>query len=218
MSLNSLCFFIAFCIFLQSEMTAQIIGLKGGLSLSQIHSQINEIPQIGLEASEETSDFLVHHHFGLSLEFPIKKVISIETGVLLSIKGGKMKVLDSNPPVWVDKKVFIAYYNLPLNLKGTFPISDEISLLASAGIYFDLAIFGLDKIEDRNPSILNLGVDDAFGRFDFGFASGLGVLYNSISIGLSHEFSLVNISGVKEFGDRRIRLWKLSLAYQFNRD
>jgi hypothetical protein len=125
--------------FFTIQAQAQSIILKAGMSLPDFY--VNEGEDV-----EMTADYKMRtgFHAGLSADFPLNKVLSIEPGIMFSSKGAKSSGNDDG--YLYDGVVAMYYLDIPLLLRAGTEISDGIQIYAVAGPYAGVGLFGKSKI------------------------------------------------------------------------
>ena len=163
-------------------------------------------------------------HLGATAEIPIpNKMISFETGCLLSAKGYKHSIKEG--PMEGEGKLDLLYFDIPLTAKASFIFGDA-KIYGVFGPYLGIGLSGKWKSEwtydgeigsDERDIKWGSNEDrDDLKRLDFGLTAGTGVEINIFKIGLSYGLGLANISPFTEGGSKRNnRLLSVSLGYKF---
>ena len=191
------------------------IGIKGGLNLSNLHNNDDR------GADYSTVDYKIKpgFHIGATVEIPIYKVLSLETGLLMSSQGYRSTYTDIFEFEKGKESLFSLYLNIPLAAKVTFS-AGHVKIYGAIGPYIGIGLFGKFKWDfplDSDSETVSWGSDpdsDHFKRLDYGLIGGPGIEIKSLQIGLSYGLGLRNISpeeGVKASN----RVLRLSVGYKF---
>ncbi len=183
---------------------AQIVGIKAGLNLGNMIVKNDNITM--------SEDFTMNpmFHIGPTLEFPFGEVLSLETGLLLSVKG-----FNYDEEGYKDK-TDLFYLDIPLRAKATFDIGG-IGIYGAAGPYAGMGIAGKSHKNEGDTDIQwGSESEDDMKRLDFGLSVGAGVVINAIQLDVSYGLGLANISPVRENNFTiQNRLISLSVGYRF---
>ncbi len=209
---------ILFLAFFCFQANAQTFGVKAGLNLANMLSKDDD--------DTYSDDFKMNpgFHLGLAADFPITDFLSFEPGLLFMTKG--MRFNQDILGFSVKGKLNLYYIDIPLNMKATFKAGDNLKVFATAGPYIGLGLSGKAKSttvyqgeKETHSEDIKWGGDedeDDFKRLDFGLTFGAGVEIKAISIGLSYDLGLANISSYKNDGTKiSNRVLKLSVGYRF---
>ncbi len=205
-------FFVLFSFALQGY--AQTFEIKGGLSMSNMMAKDDD--------RDYDDDFKMKpgFHVGFNSIVPISGDLFFSGGLLFTTKGTKMDVSD------VTTKKNLYYLDLPLNVMFQHELGG-ITLIAQAGPYVGLGLFGKNKIDGKVLGVdiseeedIEWGSDDDadLKRLDFGLTFGGGVALNNLTLGLSYDLGLANVSPSDNNGYKEShRVLKLSLGYRFGK-
>lgn len=169
---------------------AQTITLKGGLNLSSRLSHYEGKRQ--KEGLEINPGF----HLGGLIDIPIKERISIETGLILSMKGYKYHFMQPNFTE-LKSKVDLLYAHVPVNGRVTFNVG-RAKIFGTVGPYIGYGIVGRNKYTNvSNTSISDeskivWGDKGGMRRIDLGVGVGVGIEFNSIIFGVNYDLGLLN--------------------------
>lgn len=191
-----------------TESFAQTFGIKAGLNLSNMLVKNNDYT--------DSDDFKMNpgFHIGPTAEFEINKMLSFETGLLLSTKGFKESYGGET------YKLNLLYLDIPLAAKATFGIGST-KIYGIFGPYIGVGLSGKSKYEFEGESIeedIKFGSDedeDDLKRLDFGLTIGAGVEFNALQIGLNYGLGLANISTYADKASNRVL--GISLGYKFGK-
>lgn len=203
-----------------SESFGQLFGIKAGLNLSTMLKKDN--------INTYSDDYKLNpdFHLGMTAEFPLNEILSLETGFLISPKGYRVHNKETVSGETVETKIRanLLYFDVPLTAKAAFSL-ESARIFGFLGPYAGVGIRGKIKSEVTSGGStladqedVNWGSGDQYDlkRFDFGLTFGAGIEINSIQIGLSYGFGLANISPVTDNG-RKIsnRVLAISAGYKF---
>lgn len=209
-------------ILLSSSVYGQRFGVKAGLNLSEMSVKDN--------TQNFNDDFTVTpgYNLGLIMVFPRTGNLHLETGLNLNSKGYKFEgplVIDDRTFI-VKEKVHLDYLDLPLNLNGTYPVSDKFILHGNLGAYIGMGLNGnvtremdVDGGTLKDKSKIDWGSDDSddLKRFDFGLNFGVGVERARFILGANYGLGLVNLLPTEVNGSRASnRAFGISLGYMFD--
>ncbi len=215
------CIMLIIAFTMASETAAQTFGIRAGLNLS------NMLIKDDHYTSSDHFKMNPGFHLGATAEIPIpNKMISFETGCLLSAKGYKLSFNEGQ--FEVKGKLDLLYFDIPLNAKASFDLGGA-KIYGVFGPYLGIGLSGKWKSELTYDGDYNLyerdikwGSDedrDDLKRFDFGLTAGTGVGINAFNIGLSYGLGLANISPDTEGSTKqKNRLLSVSLGYRFSRN
>lgn len=197
---------ILYCI-LCFQSHGQTFGLKAGLNLSNIvvsPDYENRMHNLGF-------------HVSLTMDHPLTKFLSLETGILFTTKGFTRESSLFQGTI----KDELYYVDIPVIIMGT-KIIGAMKFYASTGPYIGLGLFG--KVRTRgayyDPIIWNDNVDwgntGLYKRLDFGLTFGCGLGINRTNIGISYDLGLYDI-GPTNSDTRKNRVLRFSLGYRFGK-
>ena len=195
---------------------AQEISLRGGFNLSQFQYQLGN-EAIHKEGTKLNPGF----NIGPIIDFHLKKMFSLETGILFTSKGHK---LSGNPLEGVNHYLFqynIYYLDLPVLLKASIPIK-KTKYFVMAGGYIGNALYGNIIAEGEENSVIKRiennihwgNKANEFDRFDYGLKFATGIKINKFQVGASYEMGLKNFSNDMLL-ELRNRVLEFYLAYKF---
>jgi hypothetical protein len=137
-------------------------------------------PVVGLNMSNNTgtsasgAKMKIGVHLGVMLNFDITEHLSIEPGLLYSMKGSKqdytIPIIDST----VEYKLSLNYLEIPINVVYHFGEQGAGGFMVHAGPYLGYALSGKQKVGDSEESLTFKKDEDGFKRMDFGLNFGLG--------------------------------------------
>ena len=113
---------------------AQTVGIKGGLNLATMLAKMDQ--------QTYSNDFTMNpgFHVGLTVDVPINEFLSFEPGILLSTKGLKFEPEEMGGTVIA--KEILYYLDIPLTLKASHHLSDNLKIFAAAGPYVGIGLSG----------------------------------------------------------------------------
>lgn len=212
----SKCLFIAVICLLSVQSFAQKYGVVGGFNLANMLMKDDD--------GTYSDDFKMKpgFHAGVLVNFPATEVLSIESGLLMDMKGTKMEdVFEGVGEV----KLTTYYLDIPVTLKASQELSEGLKLYGKFGPYIGVGLSGKMKAEasymgesmsEEEDIKWGSGDDDDLKRLDYGLTAGVGVEIKQISIGVNYDLGLANISSYTEDGSKmKNKLLKFSVAYWF---
>lgn len=204
------------CLF-SFQTIAQVIGVKGGLSLSDAVMKDDDG-----DYSDETK-MIPGFHVGVILDLPLNEVFSVETGLMLDTKGTKMD--ESDEGMSYESKIITYYLDIPVTLKATQELQSGMKIYGNVGPYVGYGLSGKDKWEYSGEGYSESGTDDIewgsgdddhLKRLDFGITAGAGVVINNVIVGVSYDLGLANISSYTDYGTKiQNQVLKFSVGYWF---
>jgi hypothetical protein len=176
---------------------AQRFGVKGGLNITNLAIEGNDYnAKLGI-------------HLGPVAEFHFGDIFGLETGVLLTTKGGKDKFGDYK------YKTSLTYLEFPIHARAGYDFGTT-RVYGILGPYFGFALGGKYKTEfdgDTDSEKIEFG-DGGMSRFDVGMSIGACAAVSIFELGFTYNHGLVDISGD---GGHKIknRAFYISVAYKF---
>jgi hypothetical protein len=195
---------------------SQTFRLKGGVNRSDVLYE-KESGKISNSTNMTTQGF----HVGAIMENSFSEVLSLESGLLVSLKGFKIdEYLDG---VVVRNKTSLYYFDIPVALKAKFDLGKSSKWYVATGPVFDIGIAGnhvtvydwhgdgqavKEKIKWGNS-------EGELNRIDIGITTGGGIEFGLWQVGVYYDFGLTNIaSDAKPENTLKNRLWKVSVGYK----
>lgn len=220
-------FIILIVIATATQSFAQKFGIKAGLNLSTVHRTI-ENSMTGFNFKLPTFNSTIPGlHIGPTLEIPLSKTFSLETGLLASTKGFKYTLDASTSATNYGGEVVInnLYIDLPITPKVTHG-SGKLQFYVLAGPYIGIALIGnarrtytedgKTKTEDTKVIWGNNGDSNGANRLDYGLVLGLGIELKSLQFGLNYNHGIANILGSDNNGlVYTNRVLAISAGYKF---
>ena len=134
---------------------------------------------------------------GVGVDFHLLQGLSVDTGLVLTSRGGKDKQLGND--------YFPVYAKVPVALSLTVGVVDGVRAYITGGVFGEYGVFGSSRTS--TGAVLDFfgsGTDNIANRLDAGWLAGFGVtLYDRFRIGFQYEYGLVNIANEptkKDFG------------------
>ncbi|NOR74661.1 MAG: outer membrane beta-barrel protein [Draconibacterium sp.] len=195
---------------------SQTFGLKGGLNRNDVLYE---------NASGNLSDIadmtMQGFHVGATMENLFSEVVSLESGLFVSLKSFKLdEYLDG---VAVRNKTYLYYLDIPIALKTKFDLGATSKWFVAAGPVIDIGFAG-NQISTYNwhgdgqavKEKIEWGNNEGeINRFDVGLTFGAGVEFNLWQVGVYYDFGLTDISSdTNPENTIKNRLWKLSVGYK----
>ena len=152
-------------------------------------SQVKWDARVGMNFSNMTkaegTKALPGFNLGVGMDYGFSENWSLQSGLMISSKGYKIKDYSKDRPIYLDIPILAAY---------KFNISDNTKFVINAGPYFAFGLGGKCKFDEGGDYKLFKGEDgeDAeYSRFDLGIQYGIG-----LEIG---DHYLVNLTGQNGF-------------------
>jgi hypothetical protein len=224
---NSIRLSIIFLLFAISlNISGQTFGIKAGYNLPFMVIEKSEYA-IPYDTYVKSTKLSSGYHFGGTIEFPVYKMFSFETGLIFSNTGYKQSYEETiwPEPLNVTEAYNIGFLNIPLTAKASFPVG-SVNIYGFAGGYFGIGLAGSiktkviygDTTESEKRSIKwgsEQGADD-FKRFDYGITFGAGVVVKSFQVGIAYNMGLANLSPASKAGSNiNNSVLGLSVGYMF---
>ncbi len=197
---------------------SQTFGVKGGVN----HSDVLYENASG-NLSSVTNMTMQGFHVGATMENTLSEVLSLESGLLVSLKGYKIdEYLDG---VVVRNKTNLYYLDIPVALKAKFDLGKSSKWYVAAGPVFDIGIAGnyvtvydwhgsgqaeKDKVTWGNGK-------GEINRIDIGLTFGSGIEFGLWQVGVYYDFGFTDISSdANPDNTLKNRLWKVSVGYKLD--
>ncbi|WP_278561461.1 porin family protein [Phocaeicola plebeius] len=152
-------------------------------------SQVKWDARVGMNFSNMTkaegTKALPGFNLGVGMDYGFSENWSLQSGLMISSKGYKIKDYSKDRPIYLDIPILAAY---------KFNISDNTKFVINAGPYLAFGLGGKCKFDEGGDYKLFKGEDgeDAeYSRFDLGIQYGIG-----LEIG---DHYLVNLTGQNGF-------------------
>lgn len=152
-------------------------------------SQVKWDARVGMNFSNMTkaegTKALPGFNLGVGMDYGFSENWSLQSGLMISSKGYKIKDYSKDRPIYLDIPILAAY---------KFNINDNTKFVINAGPYLAFGLGGKCKFDEGGDYKLFKGEDgeDAeYSRFDLGIQYGIG-----LEIG---EHYLVNLTGQNGF-------------------
>lgn len=152
-------------------------------------SQVKQDARVGMNFSNmtkfENTKALPGFQLGVGMDYGFSENWSLQSGLMISSKGYKVKDYAKVRPIYLDIPILAAY---------KFNISDNTKFVINAGPYLAFGLGGKCKFDEGGDYKLFKGEDgeDAeYSRFDLGIQYGIG-----LEIG---DHYLVNLTGQNGF-------------------
>ena len=202
---------IAFTLMVQLT-NAQTLGFKGGINSSSMLFTENGVGY----SPKSLSGF----QLGPVIDFKLWKDFYMNTGLLFSLKGYNLNSpeLAGSEAVFLNGKVKLGYFDIPLNLAYKFPLSGKTKFFIQAGPYLGLGMGGTVKIQTTPETpIQDIYSYDYLHNFDFGVGTGAGVEIGPIVASVNYErgISNLNLHPTTFPGTFSNKSLQFSIAYMF---
>ncbi len=163
-------------------------------------------------------------HFGFTTSTPIYDNLSFESGLLLTKKGAKYETEIYAVNILV--KANLKYLQIPLLLKVSGDLDEGVKAYFAAGPYIGLGLSGkivaeADYYDESDYAVAKISwgnneYNNDLKRLDLGLSIGGGFEINRVSLGVSYDRGISNISTYQENGTiTKNRVLRLSLGYRF---
>lgn len=148
-------------------------------------------------------------HIGMKGEYSFTHEDSgayIDVAAIISAKGWKDHIL--NLGRGEDKDIpwncHLYYLQMPIHIGYKTPVSDRVSIIADAGPYFAIGLYGKSKFdtddddfksEIPNEYSENLFTNGTYKRFDMGVGAKIGIeIDHKVQIHIGYDLSIINPS------------------------
>lgn len=210
-----------------NQVQAQAIIFKGGLNMSNMLVKDDETTY------SEDFKMLLGWHIGAAYEIPINDLLVFEPGLMFNTRGTKSTTTEvfgpENSDLVTTTSITYNSLDIPLYLKASFEVGDDMMIFANLGPYFGFALSGKfkSKVEifgetDYYSEKMEIGSDeetDFIKPFDFGLGFGAGFQYSSFFLGVNYNLGLANLALFNEGGYKvNNRLLNISVGYKINQD
>lgn len=152
-------------------------------------SQVKWDARVGMNFSNMTkaegTKALPGFNLGVGMDYGFSENWSLQSGLMISSKGYKIKDYSKDRPIYLDIPILAAY---------KFNISDNTKFVINAGPYLAFGLGGKCKFDEGGDYKLFKGEDgeDAeYSRFDLGIQYGIGLELS--------EHYLINLTGQNGF-------------------
>lgn len=208
--------FVMSVVLLYASLTAnaQIFTVKAGYNLADMKVGGRD----GVDQNKPKSGF----HAGILTEFPFKKHLSIEPGLLFSTKGSKSSYYGLDSFGKYDTRLY--YLDIPVNCKFDIPLKTGVKLFALAGPYLAIGLSGKLRWEQGGMISGSLsgerkvrwGEDKDYKRADCGISAGGGVEVRRMHFSISYDYGL---NKILDLGSVYVnnRVLKFSVGYRFGK-
>ncbi len=170
-------------------------------------SQVKWDAKVGMNFSNMTkfddTKALPGFNLGVGMDYGFSENWSLQSGLMISSKGYKVKDYAKVRPIYLDIPILAAY---------KFNISDNTKFVINAGPYLAIGLGGKYKFDGIDESEKIFG-DDGWKRFDLGIQYGIG-------LELSDRY-LINLTGQNGFispadgGDPKNMTFSIGVGYRF---
>ncbi len=197
-----------------TAMSAQGLGLRGGVNLSNIAG----------DGAPDDAKMLTGFHVGLDYEIAVAPDFYFAPGLLYSTKGSKLEASEENGSG--EFKAVLNYVEVPMNLVYK-PLLGEGNLIVAFGPYLGYGIGGKYKAECSIGDFVDMsgetdinfgsGDEDDFKAFDMGANISFGYMFaGGLSVQLNTQLGLIDINPSGE-SDEAIKNtgFGLGLGYRF---
>ncbi|MCF0055115.1 porin family protein [Dyadobacter sp. CY356] len=195
-----------------SHSQAQTFTAKAGLNLGNVKEK-------GGGGINPDYNMNPGFHVGMAVAFPINTWLAVEPALVFDQKGAKYKqtLLGTD----IDASIRLNYIDIPVNLKVSQKMENDMRIFATAGPYLGIGLSGKIKADVGGQKVDEKVVwgsndDDMYKRTEVGVTFGTGVEFNMIQLGLSYDLGLSNTSAVTEEDySSKNRVLRFSVGYRF---
>lgn len=180
-----------------SGLFAQRFGVKGGLNITN------------LKVENHDYNMKLGFHLGPVAEFHFGDIFGLETGVLLSTKGGSEEIAGTK------YKTSLTYLDFPINFRAGYDFGTT-RVYGILGPYIGFAVGGKFKADyDGTKTSTKIDFGTEMSRFDAGITIGACAAVSIFELGFSYNHGLVNIG---EGHNIKNRVFMISAAYKFGKN
>ncbi len=183
---------------------AQSFGVQAGFNLSTMAMKAG---------GDKVEDIKMTPGFNIGVvgEMPLSDMFSIQSGLLLDMKGYKY---DKGG---IKQSVNAFYLDIPVLAKAKYELS-SLSIYGVLGPYFGFGLSGKYKVNDDSKSIEWGSGEGEMKRFDIGMTIGAGVEVSAFQFGLSYNLGFANIEGKGDSDNSaKNRGLRITAAYWFGK-
>jgi len=165
------------------------VGIYGGVNLSNITYNNGSI--------EDASGSVAGYHFGMVLDLGLAKVLSIQTGLNLSQRGGR-KIYSTGNNVY-EYAYKPTYIDIPVLLNVKIPLGD-FALHLAGGPYFSYGVAGSRDATFNSVTITQKIDWDDIKRTDMGLRLQARLMVGkALFVGAYYDQGLSNIAEDKDY-------------------
>ncbi len=207
-------FSLLFLVSIYSAISAQTIRAGGGFNVSNVRAENNDSLLSEAYLNKKAG------HFGLNVEFHLKKNFYFETGFLYSTKGFSYNVRERHGSAisFAAIRQKLVYLDLPIQLAYKLKVSDQLKVFFSAGTYLGMLLSADTEKEGGNgrsisdPKIGNEAEDD-LKPIDGGLVFGGGIESDLLRLGAYYDLGILDISPMNEKSfQMKNRVYRFSIA------
>jgi len=180
---------------ISSYVTAQVVGLRIGVNNSRMLTDHTTFPSF-----DHTATNGVNLHLGLTAEFKISKLISIEPGIVFTKQNLKYKEGKQNTDFFYQSEYSLTYINIPVPIKFNYQKGNS-TYYGFVGGFVNLGTKGGLKIQGETTTTQTLEDHDVWPKskeerrlekIDYGPTFGIGVVLSEFQIELFSNIGLVD--------------------------
>ncbi|WP_300106984.1 outer membrane beta-barrel protein [uncultured Alistipes sp.] len=187
----------------QDSPKRNIVSLRAGLDLSRLSASSSELG--------DKTDYRSSFHVGVIDEILLNKrhPLYLQTGLMLHNKGGKESK---------NAALELMYLQVPLAVNYHIRLAPKIAVIPSVGLYAAFGVHGKIRLGNKTYSSL-FGPDKVLSYGDFGFQTGLALLFDKFLVGASYQQGLLNMynHNMAQEADHKIynQTWSVSIGFLF---
>jgi hypothetical protein len=200
-----------------SESFAQTFAIKTGVNLSKM------LLKDEFETVSKDYKLTPRFQLGVTVEFPITKLYSFESGLFFSSKGYKHSsnslIMQNDINFDLYENQILNYIEIPLTAKvntliGRLPIYGTFGPYIGIGLNGKLSIdeFSDNKTE-RKVYTDTMGPDRTWKRFDYGLQAGAGIVIHQFLVGINYDFGILKVNQLDGYKCKN-RVLGLTLGYK----
>ncbi len=190
--------FVLVFVLLSLTMPAQTLTLKLGLDHATQYREVND------HKYDVDSGLNLGFLAGLNFDFDLKNDWTLAPGLYFETKGWRDKVDISSINITSDNssdesfilKNKLFYINIPVLVKKSFQVNDQLSAYVGAGPYLGFKVSGCitTDAEDASCDYDTKFITDRFKTLDFGLQAETGLVYKQkFVLGISYEYGLSDV-------------------------
>lgn len=212
----TICAIFLFALAFPAGLTAQTIGVKGGMSLSNMLIEDED------GTYSDDFEYRVGVHIGLELISPISDNVSFKSGLQVTTRGFHQS--EEIEGISLEAKFNLLYLDIPMTMMLKIP-TETVDLYGILGPYVGFGLTGTSEgtfegegISGSEKIEVNWGNDeenDDLRRIDYGLVLGGGVDFGSFALEVAYSYGLANISAYQEYENKAAnRLVTVSVIYK----
>lgn len=187
------------CLSVSTWVSAQRIGLKGGLNFANA--------DYSSEGIDITTNALTGVQIGVFADVPfsLSGLVNLNTGLFYTQKGLKMDFMGA------EVKIPVNYLEVPVNINYNLE-AGPLKAYVQAGPYLGYGLKAKAKAGGEEEDIDFGSGDDEIKQVDFGLNIGAGIEVSKLQLGLNYGLGLTNLENA---GDTKMknRVFSVTVGY-----